>query len=125
MSGPVEAAIRAQIPLGTRLPTPTDRATFVVHEMDASGLVLLFGPKETPTTFSWACLEGITGFLRERGWIRIGANRDVRGDETALDGYLKRHVKRQTANYVAVVLERAGLVELDSEPPARVRLRQQ
>lgn len=125
MSGPVEAAVRAQIPPGTRLPTPTGRATFVVHEMGASGLVLLFGPKQTPTTFSWACLEGITDFLRERDWMRIGANRDVRGDQTALDGYLKRYVKRQTANYVAVVLEHAGLVELDPEPPARVRLRQQ
>jgi len=39
-----------------------------------------------------------------------------------LDGYLKRCIKRQTANYVAVVLERAGVLELDRERPARVRL---
>ncbi|MGI5499502.1 hypothetical protein [Lentzea sp. CA-135723] len=124
MSGPVEAAIRAQIPPGTRLPTPSGRATFVVHELGASELVLLFGPKQNRTTFTWACLEGLMDFLRKRDWIRIGANRDVHGDQAALDGYLKRYVKRQTANYVAVVLEHAGLVELDPAPPARVRLRQ-
>jgi hypothetical protein len=124
MPGPVEAAIRAQILPGTRLPTPTGRAAFVVHELGVAELVLLLGAKQTRTTFSWACLEGISDFLRGRGWIRVGANRDVRGDATALDGYLKRCSKRQTADYVAVVLERAGLVELDRERPGRVRLRQ-
>jgi hypothetical protein len=88
-------------------------------------LVLLLGAKQTRTPFDWACLEGISDFLRGRGWIRVGANRDVRGDATALDGYLKRCIKRQTADYMAVVLERAGLVELDRERPARVRLRPQ
>jgi len=39
-----------------------------------------------------------------------------------LDGYLKRCIKRQIANYVAVVLERAGVLELDRERPAHVRL---
>ena len=51
----------------------------------------------------------------------MGANRDVNGDY-GLDGYLKRWIKRQTANYVAVVLERAGVLELDRERPAQVRL---
>lgn len=55
--------------------------------------------------------------------MRIGANRDVRNDAATLDGYLKRWIKRQTADYLAVVLEYAEVVELDREPPARLRLR--
>jgi hypothetical protein len=53
--------------------------------------------------------------------VLVGANRDVNGDY-GLDGYLKRWIKPQTANYVAVVLERAGVLELNRERPARVRL---
>jgi len=48
--------------------------------------------------------------------VLVGANRDTKSDY-GLDGYLKRCVKRQTANYVAVVLERAGVLELDRERP--------
>jgi len=121
--GPVEIAIRAHVAAGAALPTPTGRATFLVDELSPTGLVLLFGPKKTRTPFSWSCLEGIPDFLRARGWVRIGANRDVQGDQDALDGYLKRYIKRQTADYIAVVLERAGLIELDRGRPARVSLR--
>ncbi len=94
-----------------------------MDELGLTELILLLGPKQTRTAFSWACLEGAAEFLRGRGWIRVGANRDVNGDPTALDGYLKGCVRRQTADYVAVVLEHAGLVELNRERPARVRLR--
>jgi len=51
----------------------------------------------------------------------VAANRDVNGDH-GLDGYLKGWIKRQTANYVAVVLERGGVVALNRERPAQVRL---
>jgi hypothetical protein len=54
--------------------------------------------------------------------MRVGANRDVAGNPGTLDAYLKGCLKRQTADYVAVILERAGLVDLDRDPPARVRL---
>jgi hypothetical protein len=123
MAGPIEAAIRERVIPGSQLPTPTGRATFEIGEMTADSLVLLFGPKKTRTPISWACLEGISDYLRGRQWIRIGANRDVQGDREALDGYLKGFIKRQTADYVAVVLERAGVVELDRGRPARVRLK--
>src|SRR3954470_4733505 len=39
----------------------------------------------------------------------VGANRDPAGNRRTLDEYLKQCVKRQTANYVAVVLEQAKL----------------
>ena len=117
----VEAAIRSSVRPGEVLPTPTCTATFVVDQLGADGLSLLFGPKKTRTLLTWRCLEGVPGYLRGQGWVLVGANRNVHGDY-GLDGYFKRWIKRQLADYVAVVLERAGVLELDRERPARVRL---
>jgi hypothetical protein len=122
VSGQVEAAIRAHVSPGSRLPTPTGRAAFVVHELNSTGMVLLLGQKRAWTFLSWDCMEGVSAFLRDRGWVRVGASRDVRGNPGTLDSYLKNCLKRQTADYVAVVLERAGVVELDRDMPARIRL---
>jgi hypothetical protein len=121
MTTNVETAIRSALRSGEALPTPTGTATFTVDQIDADGLSLLFGPKKTRTLLTWPCLEGVPGYLRGQGWVLVGANRDVNSNY-GLDGYLKGCIKRQTANYVAVVLERAGVLELDRERPARVRL---
>ena len=121
MKSSVEASIRSRVKPGEVLPTPTGTATFVVDQLTAEGLSLLFGPKKTRTLLTWRCLEGVPGYMRGQGWVLVGANRDVNGDY-GLDGYLKRWIKRQAANYVAVVLERAGVMELSRERPARVRL---
>jgi hypothetical protein len=118
----VEQAIRAHVRPGDRLPTPTGRAVFIVRDLDAYGMVLLLGAKQTRNHLSWPCLDGIADDLRGRGWVLVGANRDVNGKPGTLDGYLKSWIKVQVANYVAVVLERARVVELDRDRPARVRL---
>lgn len=120
--GPVEKAIRASITAGTSLPTPTGQATFIVAELKHDGMTLLLGPKRTATFLTWGCLEGITSCLRGRGWVRVGANRDVNGNPGTLDAYLKSHIKRQVADYIAVVLERSRLVELNRDRPASLRL---
>jgi hypothetical protein len=121
MGATVESAIRSAIEAGEVLTTPTGKATFEVGELAPEGLWLLFGPKKTRTLLNWQSLEGIPDFLQDRDWTAVAANRVV-GNDYGLDGYLKQWVKRQTANYVAVVLERAGIVELDRERPAQVRL---
>lgn len=105
------------------MPTPTGRATFIVAELEPPGMGLLLGRQQTRARLTWQCLEGIPEFLSGHGWVRIGANRDAVGDSATLDGYLKRYTKTQTADYVAVVLERAGLFELDCDRPAKVRFR--
>jgi hypothetical protein len=123
MQGRVETAVRQHVHPGARFQTPTGRGTFVVDELRPDGLTLLLGPKRTSTLLRWGDLEGISAFLHERGEVCVGANRDLVGDPMTLDGYLKTCVKRQVANYVAVVLEHAGLVELDRDRPARIKLR--
>lgn len=59
MKASVEAAIRSSVRPGEVLPTPTGTATFVVDQLDAQGLSLLFGPKKTRTLLTWRCLEGV------------------------------------------------------------------
>ncbi|WP_141823120.1 hypothetical protein [Humibacillus xanthopallidus] len=78
MAGPVERAIRSSVEEGVELQTPAGQARFTLERLDSRGLTLLFGAKRTPTFFSWACLEGIPGFLPGGTWVPVGANRDVR-----------------------------------------------
>jgi hypothetical protein len=119
----VEEAIRQAVSAGDRLPTVTGRGTFVVHDLRPDGVVLLFGEKEAWTPLSWQALEGVADFLRGRGWTKIGSSYSVEAEEGTLDAYLKQHLKRATGGWVAVLLERAGVVELDRDRPAKVRLK--
>jgi hypothetical protein len=57
------------------------------------------------------------------GWIVIGGRRDVMGNPGTLDGYLKDYMKRDTAGWVAALLESAGVVELERGRPGRMRVR--
>ena len=63
----VEAAIRSSVRPGEVLPTPTGKATFIVDQLEAKGLSLLVGPKETRTLLTWRCLEGFRGTCAARG----------------------------------------------------------
>src|SRR4051794_17396313 len=121
--GPVEHAVRAAVTSGTKLGTPVRGTPFTVARLDTNGVVLLLGAQETPTPIKWTCLEGIVPFLSSRGWVEIGGRYDTRANGETLDGYLKGCIKRATAGWVAAVLERAEIVEIDRRVPARVRLR--
>lgn len=44
------------------------------------------------------------------------------GEEDTLDEYLKGCISRQTSRWVAVVLQKAGVVRVDSGPPLRIEL---
>ena len=87
----------------------------------SDGLVLLLGEKEAWTPLPWRALEELPDYLRGRGWILIGAY-STDSKVGSLDEYLKRFLKRATAGWVAVVLEKAALLEIDRSRPARVKL---
>ena len=124
MPGPVQSAIRKQIAPSAWLQTPDTykSAPFQVAAIDSDGIILLFGKKKTPTRITWKCLEGIPAFLRGKGWVIIGTVFDVASKPSTLDGYLKGWIKRGTAGWVAAVLEKAGIVEINRKRPLRVRL---
>lgn len=120
--GPVECAVRAAIPERTILPTVVRAAPFEVEALEERHIVLRVGKRRTSTTVRWEQLEDVPSFLAKRGWVEIGSRYEVVGDPTTLDGFLKQDMKRSGASYVATILERASVIEVDREPPARVQL---
>lgn len=125
LSGSVEEAVRQAVQPCDRLPAVSGRASFLVTEIRRDGIVLLLGKSQARTLIRWPALEGVPGYLSGRGWIGIGSANDMQPTAGTLDAYLKQHINRATAGWVAVVLEKAGVVEIDRARPARVRLRAQ
>jgi hypothetical protein len=93
-----------------------------VARYTAEGLVLLLGKKEAWTPLPRQAMEGIPEFLRGRGWVLVGSVYSTDSQPGSLDGYLKTFLKRATAGWVAVVLERAGVLAIDRSRPARAKL---
>lgn len=123
MIGSVERAICDMVVAGDRLETVPGGAPFTVGAIDEKGVTLLLGAGRWPARLGWPCIEGVPRFLGGRGWVRIGTTYTSSGDVDTLDGYLKGFTKVATAGWVAALLARAGVVELDRGRPARVRLR--
>jgi hypothetical protein len=122
MPGRVEAAVRAAVPVGARLLTPTGRGQFSVARYTSDALVLLLGDQEAWTPLPWRGLEEVPDFLGGRGWVRIGSLYSTDSIAGTLDAHLKGYLKRATAGWVAVVLERADVVRIDRSRPAKVQL---
>jgi hypothetical protein len=122
MTGHVEAAVRGSISPGDRLATPSGRGQFTVARYTGDGLVLLLGEKEAWTPLPWTALEQVPGLLRGRGWVPIGGAYSVESAPGTLDEHLKKFLKRATAGWVAVVLEKAGVIRVDRARPARIML---
>ena len=85
--------------------------------------VLLLGEKRARTPIRWSVLEGVGTTLAGGGWMTIGSVYDTRAVSGTLDAYLKRFINRATAGWVAALLEKAGVVQIDRGRPSRVRLR--
>jgi hypothetical protein len=120
--GPIEQAVRCAVREGDSLSTPTQSEPFRVGRISTEGIVLHLGQKQTATFFGWSCLEGVLPNL-EQGPIRInGSGKSQLIVEHTLDGYLKQHVNRLTAGWVAALLERAGVVAIDRTRSATVRV---
>jgi len=118
----VEQAVRQTVPLGDHFPTPSGRGHFTVTRYTADWLVLLLGEKEAWTPLPWRALEQVPDFLRGRGWVLIGGVYSMDSQQGSLAEHLKRFLKRATAGWVAVVLERAEVVTINRSRPARVKL---
>lgn len=119
--GPVERAIRSKLSAGSRIHTISRTSPFLIDKIDGNGIVLNLAMRWA-TRLSWECLEGTVPFLRARGWVRAGGIHSLQSAPGSLDGYLKGCVKRDTTNWVVVVLRDAGVVEVNAGPPLMVRL---
>jgi hypothetical protein len=119
--GPVRTLVSARVDAGTRLSTFSAGKPFTVSEVDDEGVVLLLADKHR-TPITWGILEGVAIFIREQRKVRVGSGYTVEGEAGTLDGYLKPYVQRAVAGWVAVLLEVAGVVRINTERPATIRL---
>ena len=122
-SGPVETAVRAHLREGQVLQTPGQGKPFWVDRIDELGVVLLLGKGRSKTRLPWEALEGVPDLLPGRGWVRTTGTFASEADTRTLSGYLKQCVYRETANWVAVVLAEAGVLDLQRMRPVTARLR--
>jgi hypothetical protein len=122
MAGPAETAIRRAVAPREPLRTPSGRGRFSIARYTAEGLVLLLGQTQTPVRLPWRALEQIPDLLRGRGWMLIGGAYSTSGTPRSLDEHLKAFTHTATAGWVAVVLEKAGIITIDRQRPARIRL---
>lgn len=123
MTGRIESAIRRSVSPGELLATPTGRGQFKVAHYTTEGLVLLLGAKEAWTPLPWQAMEGVPNFLRGRDWVAIGGLYSTDSQPGSMDEYMKSYLKRATAGWVAVVLERAEVLVINRSRPARVKRR--
>jgi hypothetical protein len=123
VTGSVEDAVRRAVSPGDLLATPSGRGQFTVAEYTARGIVLLLGEKQARTPLPWQALEQVPDFLRGQDWVPIGGVYSTDGPPGSLDAHLKTFLKRATAGWIAVALEKAGVITVDRTPPARIKLR--
>jgi hypothetical protein len=90
---------------------------------------VVFFVRKTNIEVSKQCWDGIPDFLKNKGWVLIGANHVVTDelDEGTLEKYLRKCTKSKSkhsqGSYVAPLLEHLGIVEVDHQRPSKVRLR--
>ena len=114
-------SITTKISPGMKISTPSGRAEFEIYHIDALRVIILVGKKRSPIKIPAQCFEDIPQFLTGKGWVRIGAIHETIQEHT-LDTFVKQYTRRSTASYIAPILEKAKIIEIDRNIPAKVRL---
>lgn len=117
--------IEQMVPEDSTLNTPSKGKKckkFVVIRIRQKGLTIGIGEDKRELFIRSACFDGVIDFLRDKGWIRIGAIHDTDTAGT-FDEYVKKFTRGiSAASYVAPILEKVGIVEINDEWPAKLRL---
>lgn len=108
---------------GDKLGTPVQSKEFTLKHISEVEVTILIG-KGRKTTIPAECLNGIPDFLKGNDWVEIGAIHDYACKPGSLEDYINNSKSEKTSvgNYVASILEHAGIVEIDRDAPSRVRL---
>ena len=113
------------IPVGSLLKTPSGSATFRIKHYGTNHITLEVGNKGREFRIPNRCFEDALDCLRGKGSIKIGALHSFTNEET-FDSYVKNLTGgKSAASYVAPMLEKAGIVEIESARsslPAKIRL---
>ena len=109
---------------GVRYKTPSGSASFEIFHIDTNKVVIKIGRKGTLVTIPTQCFEDAPNYLRGKGWVKMYADQGRRREET-FDDFVKKYVSRyKAASYIAAILEKSGIVKIDSQPPRRITLTQ-
>lgn len=109
---------------GDILRTPSQGKEFKIGDISNTNITLVLGEKGTKTLIPSKCWNGIPSFLKGKDWVEIGAVHSVISKPGTLEEYINENKpeRRSTANYVAAVLKRVGIVEIDRSRPSKARL---
>ena len=119
--------ILSEVPDGLVLYTPVNKKPFQVLRKEQNQIVFLV--KKTKITVSKECLNGIPLFLKNKGWVKIGARHDVlkKVRKGTLERYLRENSttnKRSSkGTYVVPLLEYLNIVQVIHKKPSAVKLR--
>ena len=122
MSISIIIKITSMIPIGSVLKTPSGRASFTIHHIDNSRVMIRTGKQGSIISIPAQCFEDTPNYLKNKGWIRIGAIHGYSEEET-LDKFVKSYTKgTSAASYVAPILEMCNILEIVRGRPAEVKL---
>ena len=115
--------ITQKIPRNTILTTPSGRAFFAFYHIDGEKVIIKTNGG-TYIKLPSSCFEETPNFLRGRGWVKIGASHTApNSSNRTFDDFLKNRCQGvSTASYVATILEKADIVEIERGRPAKIRL---
>ena len=116
----VVSQLMLKIKPGQVLYTPIQKKPFKIKSISQSGIVLIIG-KKWITPIPVDCWNGIPNYLKGKGWVEIGAIHGISKPGT-LENYIDGFIPRSAGNYVASILEHAGIVKIDRNLPSKVRL---
>ena len=121
--GTIEAVIRTSLPTPCTLGSMARGAPFLVDEFTDEALVLVLGQGHR-TPIPWAALEATVATLPTGKWIPVGSTHSHEKRPGTFEALLAEHYSaRSASSYVAVVLETAGIFELDRKRPVSLRLK--
>lgn len=116
----VMSLLMGKLKAGDILVTPIQGKKFKVESISPSGITLILG-KKWRTPIPADCWNGIPNYLFDKGWVEIGAIHGISKPGT-LENYIDGFISRSAGNYVASILEHAGIVEIDRDLPSKIRL---
>lgn len=106
--------------------TPSGSAAFIVEKVAEDEVIFRVGTRrQLEITVSSDCLNGVPSFLKRKGWVLVGARHDESSPGGSFDEYLKRFAQPRgisAASYVAPILQKILLIQVDTNGPHRIRL---
>ncbi len=109
-------------PWKTRFESPKTKKSFIISDIDSEGVSLIIGSKKSNVRISAECLNKLPAFLCGKNWVNLTSNHEKESNN-ALEGHIKKYTNGvSAAEYVATILESAGVISIDRKDPIKVMM---